>query len=186
MINANQMKAGMVIKVDNELWLIVGYQHVKPGKGPAYMRTKLKHLTDESVIERTFRSEEKLELVFLDQKKLVFLYSDEHLCFFMDAESYEQISVEKEKIKDCVNFLKDGQEVSATLYEGKIIIGAELPTSVTLKVISTEGGVKGDTVRAVNKNAVLETGFEVAVPLFVEAGDLIKVDTRTGKYISRA
>lgn len=185
MINANQMKAGMVIKVENELCLVVSYQHVKPGKGPAYMRTKLKHLADESVIERTFRSEEKLELVFLEQKKLVFLYADEHLCFFMDADSYEQVSVEKEKIKDCINFLKDGQEVAATLFDGKII-SAELPTSVALKVVSTEGGVKGDTVRAVNKNAVLETGAQVSVPLFIESGNIIKIDTRTGKYISRA
>lgn len=185
MINANQMKAGMVIKVENELYLVVSYQHVKPGKGPAYMRTKLKHLTDETVIERTFRSEEKLELVFLEQKKLVFLYADEHLCFFMDADSYEQVSVEKEKIRDCISFLKDGQEVAATLFDGKII-NAELPTSVALKVISAEGGVKGDTVRAVNKNAVLETGAQVSVPLFIESGDTIKIDTRTGKYISRA
>lgn len=185
MINANQMKAGTVIKVENELFLVVSYQHVKPGKGPAYMRTKLKHLTDESVVERTFRSEEKLELVFLEHKKLVFLYSDEHLCFFMDADSYEQVSMEKEKVKDCIELMKDGQEITATLCEEQVI-SVELPSFISLKVVSTEGGVRGDTVRAVNKNAILETGAQVAVPLFIEAGDIIKVDTRTSKYIGRA
>ncbi|MFH1856080.1 MAG: elongation factor P [Candidatus Omnitrophota bacterium] len=184
MVNANQMKAGMIIKMDNVFYQIVSYQHVKPGKGPAYMRTKLKNMDNQAVIERTFRSEEKLELAFFEEKKLIFLYSDDQMCFFMDADSYEQIHLEKDHLKESFDLMKDGQEITATLCEGKIL-GVELPNFITLKVVSAEGGAKGDTVKNVNQNVRLETGGQIPVPLFIKEGDMIKIDTRTRKYISR-
>lgn len=184
MINAKQMKAGMVIKVDSEFYQVVSYQHVKPGKGPAYMRTKLKHITDLLTVERTFRSEEKLELAFLEQKKLVFLYNADGAYIFMDSDTYEQVSTGKDMLAEAIGFLKDGQEVTAAVCEGKII-NIELPNFITLQITSTEAGLKGDTVKAGNKNACLETGAQISVPLFIKEGDLVKIDTRTKKYLGR-
>jgi elongation factor P len=184
MINANQIKSGMVIKVDREFYQVLSYQHVKPGKGPAYMRTKLKRLNDQITKEKTFRSEEKLEPVFLTQKKLIFLYHNDDTYFFMDADSYEQISTTRDKVKNLKDLMKEGQEVSVLMCEGQIV-SVNLPNLVSLKVISTEAGIKGNTVKATYKNACLETGAQISVPLFIQEGDVIKVDTRTKGYIGR-
>ena len=185
MINARQIKSGMVINVGEKLYEIISYQHVKPGKGPAYMRTKLKGMTDQSITEKTFRSEEKLKVSFVEQKKLIFLYNSDKACFFMDADSYEQISVQKDKVANLEGLTKEGQLLSARVCEGRII-GIELPNFISLKVVSTEAGLKGDTAKAASKNARLETGMSLSVPLFIQKGDLIKIDTRSRRYIGRA
>ncbi len=184
MINARQVKSGRVINLGGKFYEVISYQHVKPGKGPAYMRMKLKSMKDQTIIEKTFRSEEKLKLGFIEQKKLVFLYNDDKTYFFMDAESYEQISVAIDKVTSLKGLIKEGQLVSVRACETKII-SIELPNFISLKVVSTEGGTKGDTVKAANKNVQLETGMTLSVPLFIRVGDLIKIDTRSRKYIGR-
>ncbi len=184
MINARQIKAGRVIDLDGKFYEVVSYQYVKPGKGPAYMRMKLKSIKDKTIIEKTFRSEEKLKLGFIEQKKLIFLYNDDRTYFFMDGDSYEQISVAKDRVTNLKGLVKEGQLLCARVCEAKII-GIELPNFISLKVVSVEGGTKGDTVKAANKNVQLETGMTLSAPLFIREGDLIKIDTRSRKYVGR-
>lgn len=184
MINARQIKSGRVINLGEKFYEVISSSHVKPGKGPAYMRMKLKSMKDQAIIEKTFRSEEKLKLGFIEQKKLIFLYNDDKTYFFMDGNSYEQISVTIDRVVNLKGLVKEGQLVCARTCEAKII-GIELPNFISLKVVSTEGGTKGDTVKAANKNVQLETGMTLSVPLFIREGDLIKIDTRSRKYIGR-
>jgi elongation factor P len=185
MISANNFRFGTVIKLEGQLYSVAGFTHVKPGKGGAYIRTKLKKLSDGSVIERTFRSDEKLEDVRIETKDMQYLYKDSDLLYFMDKENYEQIPMNAEKLEESINFLAEGATIKVQFYNGDPI-GAEMPPAVVLEIESTDPGLKGDTATGGSKPAKLTTGYTIQVPLFVETGDKVKVDTRTGEYLERA
>jgi elongation factor P len=184
MIGTNEIKTGMAIVLDGDLYIIVSYDHVKPGKGQAFVRIKLKKLDTGQVVEKTFKSGEKLEDAFLETRKMEYLYSTGNEYVFMDNETYEQVTLDADFLGDAAKWLKENTEVSANVYEGKVV-GIELPNFVELEVTETEPNIKGNTVSGGTKTATLETGAVVRVPLFVEIGDRIKVDTRTGEYITR-
>lgn len=184
MISPNDLKNGLVIKIDNELYSVIQFQHIKPGKGGAFVRTKLKNLRRGTVIDRTFREVERIEDVFLEQKSLLYLYKSDGNFFFMDSETFDQFTIDKEFLGDNIKYLKENLEVSAHLCDGKIV-SISLPPSVDLKVTHTEKGIRGDTAKGGNKPAILETGMSVLVPLFINSGDIVKVDTRTGEYTGR-
>lgn len=184
MIDANDLRYGIVIKNENKLYLVIETQHVKPGKGPAYVKAKLKNFLEGNVIEKTFRSNEKIEDVYIERRNMQFLYKSGNEYTFMDNKTYEQITLTEEMIGDASKFLKEGMNVDIQFYNENPI-SVVLPTFVELKVVSTEPGVKGDTVSSPTKPATLETGVTVMVPLFINEGDIIKIDTRTNTYIER-
>lgn len=184
MISTNDMRPGQTLDIDGTLFTILQYQHVKPGKGQAFVKTKLRNLKTGAVIDKTFRADEKVNLAVLDKREMQYLYRDEAGLVFMDNESYEQVHVDPELLGDSVKFLKDGVVCLIPVYEGRPV-GAELPVTLELEVTDTEPGVKGDRVSGALKPATVETGAVVQVPLFVETGEKIKVDTRTGEYIAR-
>lgn len=185
MVSTAEFKNGLNIMVDKEPYTIVWFQHHKPGKGGAVMRTKMKHLRSGSIIERSFKSGEKFDSVSVEFKKKQYLYSDAVSFHFMDLETYDQIQFPKEKLGDSARFLTENLEVTALYLEGELI-SFELPLSVELKVVSTVPGIKGDSVSNMVKPATVETGAEITVPLFIKEGDKIRVDTRTGEYLERA
>jgi elongation factor P len=179
------MRPGQTLDLDGNLFTIVNYQHVKPGKGQAFVKTKLKNVKTGAVIDRTFRADEKLNLAVVDKREMQYLYEEDAGLVFMDNESYEQVHVDPTLLGDARKFLKDGTLVMVPTYEG-MPIGAELPTTMSLEITDTEPGNKGDRVSGALKPATLETGAIVQVPLFLEKGETIKVDTRSGEYLSRA
>lgn len=183
-VDTSDFKTGICIKVDNDIYTIVWFQHHKPGKGGAVMRTKMRNLKTGSIIERTFKSGEKFDSVDLVRKKKQYSYKAGEKYVFMDLETYEEIQLTKEQIGDAVQFLKEGVEVEG-LYINEEFLGIELPTFVELKIVHTVPGVRGDTVSNVMKPATVETGAEVQVPLFIEIGNVVKIDTRTGEYVER-
>lgn len=185
MITANDLRPGRTFEMDGELWICVEYHHVKPGKGTAHVRLKIKNVDNGSTIERTFRPEEKFTPAFLDHRKMQYLYSQGNEYIFMDNESYEQVSLFTDDLGDAVNFLKENEMIEVSFYKGRQV-GIELPNYVILKIIETEPGVKGDRSKAGTKRATLETGYVCQVPLFIEQDEEIKVDTRTGLYLERA
>jgi elongation factor P len=178
------MRPGQTLNLDNGLFTIVDYQHVKPGKGQAFVKTKLKNLKTGAVTDKTFRADEKVDLAVLDKREMQYLYEDDAGLVFMDGESYEQVHVAPELLGEARKFLKDSTIVMVPVYEGTPV-GAEMPVSMELEVVETEPGMKGDRVSGALKPATVETGAVVQVPLFVEKGEKIKVDTRTGEYQSR-
>ncbi len=182
-VSTNDFRKGMKIEMDGAPYAIVDFQHVKPGKGGAFVRTKLKHLKLGTVIDKTFRAEEKVPLVNFEEKRMQFLYRDDRF-HFMDLETYDQIGLTEEQVGEAQLFLKENIEVEA-LYVNGTPIGIEVPNFVDLTVAKTEPGVRGDTASGGSKPATLETGAVVSVPLFINEGDLIRVDTRSGAYISR-
>ncbi len=184
MISPNDINRGMYITLDGELYVVEDFQHIKPGKGGAFVRTKLRNLRADTVIERTFREVEKVEDIFVEGKKLLYQYHSGSSYHFMDQESYEEIVMDKKKLGYSVGFLKDNAEITAAVYEGEII-SISPPLFVNLKVISTEPGIRGDTAKGGTKPAELETGITIQVPLFIETDDFIKVDTRGGTYVER-
>jgi elongation factor P len=184
-VSTNDLKNGMTLDLGEGLYSVVEFQHVKPGKGGAFVRTKLKNVRTGAVIERTFRADEKLEQAIIDKRETQFLYRDGDEYVFMDQVSYEQTNVAPSSLGDAVNFLKVGDTANLQFY-GDEIVGVELPASVLLTITETEPGVQGDRVSGARKPATLETGFTIQVPLFVNEGDLVKVDTRTGDYMTRA
>jgi elongation factor P len=184
MISTNDFKRGTVIKLDGELFSVVEFQHVKPGKGGAFVRTKLKNVRKGSVVDKTFRAGEKVEDVRLERRPMQFLYDEGDAMVFMDSETYEQESIPKSAIGKAIDFIKAEDMVDISLYEGQPIT-VEPPASVVLKVTYAEPGVKGDTATNVLKPVKLETGAEVKVPLFINEGDHIKINTQTGEYIER-
>jgi len=184
LINANDLRRGVMIKVDDELFIVLSFQHVKPGKGGAFVKTKLRNIKKNIIIEKTFRAGEKVEDIFIEKRKMQYLYNDGDNSIFMDIDNYEQESIPDQFIEDELKFLKEGQEVDVTFYEGEII-SVELPTFVELKVTHTEPGLKGDTATTTFKPATIETGTIIQVPLFINEGDTLKIDTRTGEYIER-
>jgi len=184
LIATNQFKRGMKIELEGEPFLIAEFQHVKPGKGGAFVRTKLKSLITGNVIDRTFRSGDKVKRPDFEEKEMQYLYRDENGFTFMDLITYEQVLVSTEDLGDIQGFLQEQVSVTVQLYNGKPI-GVELPIFVELKIFRSEPGVKGDTASGATKPAELETGAIIQVPLFVEEGDVVKIDTRDGVYMER-
>ncbi|HEX2241624.1 MAG TPA: elongation factor P [Actinomycetota bacterium] len=185
MISTNDMRPGQTLDLDGTLFTIVQYQHVKPGKGQAFVKTKLKNVKTGAVLDRTFRADEKVELAVLDKREMQYLYEDDAGLVFMDSETYEQLHVDPAMLGDARQFLNEGMVCLVPVYEGTAV-GVDLPVTVELTIAATEPGLKGDRVSGALKQATLETGAQVQVPLFLETGEKIKVDTRTGAYISRA
>jgi len=169
----------------NDLYSIINFQHIKPGKGGAFIRTKLKKLRLNAVIDKTFREGDQVEEVFVDQKTLHYLYRSGDIFHFMDNNDYEQIAIDKDHLEDCVPYLKEGMNVTANLHDGNIL-SVSVPIFVKLKVTHTEPGIRGNTAKGGSKWAELETGLNVQVPLFINTGTVLKIDTRTGKYVERA
>ena len=184
-ISTNQFKNGNHIDVEGTVFKIIEFQHVKPGKGGAFVRTKLKNVRTGAVLDRTFRADEKVPLAIIDKRDMQFLYREGPDYVFMDNESYDQLHVSSEDIGNAVNFLKEGDTVILPMYKNEIV-GVELPAAVELVVTDTEPGMQGDRVSGARKAATLETGLVVQVPLFVNVGDRVKVDTRSSDYLSRA
>lgn len=184
MAQASGFRSGMVLEIDGELWSISEAQLIQPGKGGAFVRAKLKNMQTGRVIDRTFRSEEKVKDVRVERKTMQYLYTDGQSYFFMDESTYEQISVNQDFLGDSVNYLLEGNQVEILFHE-ITPIGIDLPFFVELKVVETEPGMKGDTVSGATKAAKLETGAVVQVPLFIEEGDVLKIDTRTNEYVER-
>ena len=185
MATTNDLKNGMTLNIDGQLWNVVDFQHVKPGKGGAFVRTKLKSLGAGAVVDRTFRAGEKFTRVRTEQKNMQYLYDSGDEVVFMDEETYEQLSIPHAELEDELPFMQPSSSVQV-LFVDERPTGVELPASVVLEVTETEPGVKGDTVSNVTKPATLETGAVVQVPLFVNVGDKLKVDPRERRYISRA
>lgn len=185
MATSNDLKNGMVLVFDNQLWQVVEFQHVKPGKGPAFVRTKLKNVLSGKTVDRTLNAGVKVETATVDRRDMQYLYNDGADYIFMDEDTYEQIPVTPEVLGDVAHFLLENQRAIVAFHEGTVL-SVELPASVVLEVAQTEPGLQGDRSNAGTKPATLETGFEIQVPLFLNIGDKVKVDTRTGDYISRA
>jgi elongation factor P len=184
MISSNDFRNGVTILIDGQLWTVIEFLHVKPGKGSAFVRTRLKNVRTGATVERTFRAGEKLERATVDNRDMAMLYNDADGYHFMDSETYENVTLQRELIGDPADFLKDGMRVTVQMHEG-VPIGIDLPAHVELKIEETEPGYKGDTATGATKPAKLETGATVQVPLFVEAGNIIKIDTRDRRYIGR-
>ena len=185
MADTSNFRNGLIIKLEGQLYTIVEFQHVKPGKGGAFVRTKLKQIPDGYVIDKTFRAGEKVEEVRVERRSYQYLYTSDDLYYLMDAETYDQIPVSKGLVEDALPYLKEGINVTV-LMDGEKPIAVELPLFVELAVAETEPGVRGDTAQGGSKSAKLETGAVVSVPLFIEIGDMLRIDTRTGRYIERA
>ena len=185
MASTNDIRPGQTLDLDGTLFTIVQYQHVKPGKGQAFVRTKLKNLKSGAVLDRTFRADEKVNLAVLDKREMQYLYEDDAGLVFMDNENFEQIHIDPELFGDARKFLKEGTVCLVPIYDGNPV-GAEMPPNVELEIVETEPGMKGDRVSGALKAATVETNAVVQVPLFFDKGDRIKVDTRTGNYLSRA
>ncbi|WP_099466582.1 elongation factor P [Konateibacter massiliensis] len=185
MISAGDFRNGITIEVDGNVFQIIDFQHVKPGKGAAFVRTKLKNIKSGGVVEKTFRPTEKFPQARIDRNDMQYLYSDGDLYNFMDVETFEQIALNADEIGDALKFVKENEMVKICAHNGSVF-AVEPPLFVELEITDTEPGVKGDTATGATKPAVVETGATVYVPLFVNQGDKIKIDTRTGDYLSRA
>ena len=183
-ISTNQFKTGMAIVLDGDLYLILEFQHVKPGKGAAFVRTKLRSVKTGNVLNKTFDGGDKFEDAFIEKKNLQFQYRSGDTYHFMDLHSYEEQVFRAEELGDTANYLTADLEVKGEFWNNRVI-GMELPTTVNLKVAESDPGLKGDTSKSAMKPAVMETGLKIQVPLFVGPGDQIKVDTRTGEYVGR-
>ena len=185
MISAGDFRNGVTIEVDGNIFQIVEFQHVKPGKGAAFVRTKLKNIINGGVVEKTFRPTEKFPQARIDRKDMQYLYADGDLYTFMDTETYDQISLNKDTVGDALKFVKENEICKVCSHNGSVF-AVEPPLFVELEITDTEPGFKGDTATGASKPATVETGAQVSVPLFVNQGDRIKIDTRTGEYLSRA
>ncbi|HUE58702.1 MAG TPA: elongation factor P [Acidimicrobiales bacterium] len=184
-VSTNDLKNGMSLDLPEGLFSVVEFQHVKPGKGGAFVRTKLKNVRTGSVIERTYRADEKLEQAVIDKREMQYLYLDGDSFVFMDTTDYEQMNAPRASLRSSAQYLKEGDSAILQMYNGEIV-GVDLPASVDLAVTETEPGLQGDRVSGGRKPAIVETGLQVQVPLFINPGDKIKVDTRSGEYLSRA
>ena len=185
MISAGDFRNGVTIEVDGNIFQIVEFQHVKAGKGAAFVRTKLKNIINGGVVEKTFRPTEKFPQARIDRKDMQYLYADGDLFTFMDTETYDQISLNKDTVGDALKFVKENEICKVCSHNGSVF-AVEPPLFVELEITDTEPGFKGDTATGASKPATVETGAQVSVPLFVNQGDRIKIDTRTGEYLSRA
>lgn len=185
MFDVNNIKNGMTFIYDGNIYQVLEFLHVKPGKGPAFLRTKLKNLRTGATIEKTFNTNIKLEKAMIEKQTVQYLYSSGDTYTFMNMETYEQVELSKDQLGDDVNYLKDGINVDLSFYKGELL-GLILPEKIELTVTQTEPAVKGNTTNNATKDAVLETGVSVRVPLFIEEGEVIIISTRDGKYVSRA
>lgn len=185
MVSTNDFKTGLTIEVDGDIWQVVEFQHVKPGKGAAFVRSKLKNMRNGSVQEKTFRAGEKIPRAHIETREMQYLYNSGDEYTFMDTETYEQINIPTTRLEKEVKYLLENMNVHIVNYSGEII-GIQLPNTVVLEVVETEPGIKGDTATGATKSATLETGLTIQVPLFVNVGDKLSIDTRTEQYISRA
>ena len=184
MISAGDFRTGVTIELEGKVYQIIEFQHVKPGKGAAFVRTKLKNIKNGGVVEKTFRPTEKCPQAHIDRKDMQYLYNDGDLYYFMDVENYEQIALSTDDIGDALKFVKENEMVKVCSHKGSVF-AVEPPLFVELEITETEPGFKGDTATGATKPATVETGATVYVPLFVEQNDVIKIDTRTGEYLSR-
>ena len=184
MISAGDFRNGITLEIDGNVYQIMEFQHVKPGKGAAFVRTKIKNVMNGGVVEKTFRPTEKFPAARIDRVDMQYLYSDGDLFHFMDVNTYEQVALNAETIGDALKFVKENEMVKICSYNGNVF-SVEAPLFVELEITDTEPGFKGDTAQGATKPAVVETGATVYVPLFVDQGDKIKIDTRTGEYLSR-
>lgn len=184
MATSNDLKNGMVLSMDNQLWTVIEFQHVKPGKGPAFVRTKLKNVISGKVIDRTLNAGVKIDTATVDKREMQYLYSDGDGYVFMDTQDYDQITLPNTLVGDAANYLLENQQAIVAIHEGNPIY-VELPASVVLEITFTEPGLQGDRSSGGTKPATVETGLQIQVPLFVEQGTKVKVDTRTGEYLGR-
>ena len=184
MVTAGDFKNGLTIQFENNIYQIIEFQHVKPGKGAAFVRCKLKNIKNGGVVEKTFRPTEKFENAHIERKEMQYLYNDGELYYFMDQDTYEQIPIMKDLLGDTLNFIKENMTANIAFFNGSPI-SVEAPNFVELEITFCEPGVKGDTATGGSKPATLETGYIIQVPFFVNQGDTIRVDTRTGEYMSR-
>jgi len=185
MISVNDFKTGLTIEVDGSLWRVIDFQHVKPGKGAAFVRSKLRNLRNGAIQEKTFRAGEKVAKAQIDNRKMQYLYANGDQHVFMDTESYDQIELPEDAIEYELKFLRENMEVHIMMYQGESL-GVELPNSVVLEVTETEPGIKGDTASGGTKPATLETGLVVQVPFFINQGDRLIINTTESSYVSRA
>ena len=185
MISAGEFRNGVTFDMDGNVFQIIEFQHVKPGKGAAFVRTKIRNVISGAVVERTFSPTEKFPTAYIERKEMEYSYSDGDLYYFMDQETFELVPIGKQELGDNFKFVKENMMCRVLSYKGKVF-GVEPPTFVELQVTATEPGVRGDTATNVTKPATLETGAEIRVPIFINEGDMIRVDTRTGEYMERA
>ncbi|MEW6726239.1 elongation factor P [Desulforudis sp. 1088] len=185
MISTNDFRTGLTIEIDGDAYQVIDFLHVKPGKGSPFVRSKLRNLRTGAVVERTFNAGEKLPKAHLERREMQYLYNDGENYNFMDTETYEQATLTAAELGPATKFLKDNMNVFVVFYQGKVI-GIDLPNTVELTVVETTPGIKGDTASGGSKPATLETGLVVNVPFFIEVGDVLQIDTRTGQYIKRA
>ena len=185
MITASDFRKGITIEWEDGVWNIVDFQHVKPGKGAAFVRTKIKNIMTGAVIERTFNPSDKMPRAIIDTREMQYLYNDGNLYYFMDPETFEQMPLNHNQVEEAVQFVKENSNVSIRFFKGAAF-SVEAPNFVDLQITDTEPGFKGDTASTTFEPATTETGFQLMVPLFINIGDVVKVDTRTGEYLSRA
>ena len=185
MVSTNEFKTGLTVTIDNDPWQVVEFQHVKPGKGAAFVRAKMRNLSTGAVVERTFNPTDKMPRAIIDTKEMQYLYNDGDLYYFMDPETYEQMPLGKDAVEDAIQFVKENMNVTIRYFKGQAF-SVEAPNFVVLEVTDTEPGFAGDTASNTYKPATLETGFTLQVPLFINTGDKIQIDTRSGEYLKRA
>jgi elongation factor P len=185
MISTNEFRTGLTIELDGDVYQVVDFQHVKPGKGAAFVRTKIRNVRTGGVVERTFNAGEKIPRARVEKKEFQYLYNDGSVFNFMDMETYDQVGLNADELGDAVKYLKENMTISILTFQGKSM-GVDLPNYVELEVVETSPGIKGDTASGGSKPATLETGYVVQVPFFINIGDVLQIDTRTGQYIKRA
>ncbi|MDD5595854.1 MAG: elongation factor P, partial [Candidatus Omnitrophica bacterium] len=183
-LSINDIKAGLTLLIDGEVWLTQDCQHIKPGKGAAFVRVKMRNLKTSNVLERTFRGDEKIEQAYVEERRLQYQYNSGEIYHFMDQDTYEEISISKEAIGEEIKFLKDNLEIQAYFFKNEPL-NINLPNFIEFEIMDTEPGIKGDTAKSGTKPAKIETGATVQVPLFINKGDRIKLDTRSGGYVER-
>jgi elongation factor P len=183
-LSINEIKSGITILVDGQVWLVIDTQHVKPGKGAAFVRAKIRNLKNSSVQEKTFRGDEKIDDAYIEERKLQYQYASDDRYHFMDQDNFEEVTIPKEYIAEKAKFLKDNLEITAYFYKSDVL-SVSLPNFIEFTIKHTEPGIKGDTAKSGTKTAEIDTGASVQVPLFINSGDRIKLDTRTGQYIER-
>lgn len=185
MISSNDFRNGVTIELDGDVFTVTEFQHVKPGKGSAFVRTRLKNVRTGAVVERTFNAGEKVPRAHVERRDMQYLYQSGDEYSFMDSETFEQVTLGRNELGDALHFIKENMVIGLLQFQG-VTIGVDLPNSVTLEVVETDPGLRGDTATGGTKPAKLETGYVVRVPLFIEVGDRLVVDTRSGEYVSRA
>ena len=185
MISAGDFRNGLTVLIEGNIYQILEFQHVKPGKGAAFVRAKMRNMCTGAVVERTFNAGERLPKAHIDRRAMQYLYESDGNYVFMDNETYEQSELTKEQLGNAINFLKENMDAKIMIYNGRVI-GVDLPNTVELTVVKTDPGIRGDTATGGSKPATMDTGYVVKVPLFINEGDVLNIDTRTGEYISRA